>query len=115
MFVYQTRTALKAAAFAALVLAAVVAPEGAHAAVMRSPRQPADFTFTFESFELIDAQAAGKLDMRLRRHVRRYCGANGVDSVSVVAETACRRAVLKSARQALQERSLLARRGVLGG
>lgn len=113
MFVYQTRTALKAAAFAALVFAAVIVPEGAHAAATRPARQPSDFTFTFERFELIDLQAADKLDMRLRRHVRRYCSGNTPDAVSIVAETACRRAVLKSAREALREHSTLARASVV--
>lgn len=113
MFVYQTRTVLKAAAFAALVLSAVIVPEGAQASVLRPARQPADFTFTFDNFELMNEQSAGKLDTRLRRHVRRYCSANAVDSVSIVAESACRRAVLKSARQALREHSSLARASVV--
>ena len=106
--------ALKAAAFAALVVLGA-APEPARAEATRLSRQPADFTFTFETFELTEVTAADKLDMRLRRQVRRYCGENTSDGVSLVAQSACRRAVLDAARQALRERSMLARASVVTG
>jgi UrcA family protein len=110
MFAHQTRSALKALAFAALVLSTAIAtPLEASASTTPTAHRPADFTFAYDKADLLEATARLKLDQRLRRDVRRYCSANAMNGLSVVAETACRRAVLREARLALAARAAEAR------